>query len=604
MTQPHENTFYVTLTSQPTQEFPNNSPRKFHYRLPQSLWLQGKWNVGLVSVFLPGLSNPLPHVVSSHVSSSLTIHHTTTPTKPFRIRSLHNLYRGSDIDILFQQYAKVFKTSTSQHVLSKLNKTDLQEASNGFEFLSKVFWWMEQDLNKQLPTGYAYEDDTNRWRLDISAQDNYTTWLLRSYKIDSTKRKSVPYFAINLILAQQMGWIVETASNVYAVGPNLLMELPDGITGVKPDPTTCLNAKVTFTQPIHVKDGLVYLSSVFSWRFVNLNQAFEKAIHQPYETPKTALNAFKLWMSNLKLWTVVSGMDLDDYFVDLPVSPHYWKPRTLSITLEEGVRIVDGAAHGLFAGELWINMSLLTRNKTYTVALEWYQKDAWLFNRSNFTTGGSGLTVNYVNVKKHTHEQDKTHLIYYHTLTIQFTKTSSGNATLQIKFDLGFPLPASYTGDLKNNTFLVLYGVEGAVEQVPDVYDDHPVIHTSHTTTETTTTSTGDKKASTVPKTHGTDIVHPLFLSCNSTKHLAGNDTILKTLPYKNKDTLVDCNPIQFYSLNSSYIDILTVSISEWDTQIPSFNLDRPVIVTLLFKKKLTESQRKYIRLDPPIDES
>ena len=304
MTQPIENTFYVTLTSQKTHEFPDNVPTQFHYRLPQRLWLQGKWKVGLASVFLPGLSNPIPHVVTSHVRSSPTIHHTTTPTSstnPFRIRSLHNLYRGSTIDILFQQYAKAFKTSSSQDVLSKLKKTDLQDASNGFDFLSNVFRWMEQDLNKQLPTGYAFADDKNRWRLDVSAQDNYTTWLLRSYKIDSTKRKSVPYFAINLILAQQMGWVVETASKVFAVGPNLLMELADGITGVKPDPATCLNTKVTFTHPIHVKDGLVYLSSVFSWRFVNLNEAFEKAIHQLYETPKTALDVFKPWMSNLNL---------------------------------------------------------------------------------------------------------------------------------------------------------------------------------------------------------------------------------------------------------------------------------------------------------------
>ena len=461
---------------------------------------------------------------------------------------------------------------------------------------------MEQDLNKQLPTGYAFADDKNRWRLDVSAQDNYTTWLLRSYKIDSTKRKSVPYFAINLILAQQMGWVVETASKVFAVGPNLLMELPDGITGVKPNPATCLNANVTFTQPIHVKDGLVYLSSVFSWRFVNLNEAFEKAIHQPYETPKTALNVFKPWMSNLKLWDMDLGLALDHYFVDLPVSPHYWKPTTLSVTLLEGVRIVDGVSRGLYDGELDIDMSSLTSNKTFTVALEWYQKDEWLFNHSNFSADGSGLTVNYLSVQKHTHEQNKTHLIYYHTLTIQFTKTSSSSdVTLNISFDIGYPIPAHYSGDLKNNTFLALYGVEGAVEQVPDVYDDHPVIHTSLTTTETTTTSTGDKKASTIPTSHGTDILHPLFLSCNVTKHLTGNNTIIKTLPYENKDTLIECNPIQFYSLNSSFVDILTVSITEWNNLIPTFNRHRPVIVTLLFKKKLTESQRKCIRLDQPI---
>ena len=75
MTQPNENSFYVTLTSSKTQEFPDNSPSHFQYRLPQSLWLPGKWKVGLASVFLPGVSNPIPHV-----SSSLTKNHDTIPT--------------------------------------------------------------------------------------------------------------------------------------------------------------------------------------------------------------------------------------------------------------------------------------------------------------------------------------------------------------------------------------------------------------------------------------------------------------------------------------------------------------------------------------------
>ena len=66
MTHPRENTFYVTLTSQTTKEFPNNSPTKFHYRLPQSLWLQGQWKVGLASVFFtrPFQSPPARGVIS------------------------------------------------------------------------------------------------------------------------------------------------------------------------------------------------------------------------------------------------------------------------------------------------------------------------------------------------------------------------------------------------------------------------------------------------------------------------------------------------------------------------------------------------------------
>lgn len=101
---------------------------------------------------------------------------------------------------------------------------------------------MEQDLNKKLPTGYKFEDNKDRWRIDLSAQDNCTTRLLRHYNIDSTNRKSIPYLSINLMIAKQMEWVVEKTSNVFEVRPNLLMKLPDGITPVKPDPATCRNA--------------------------------------------------------------------------------------------------------------------------------------------------------------------------------------------------------------------------------------------------------------------------------------------------------------------------------------------------------------------------
>lgn len=139
-------------------------------------------------------------------------------------------------------------------------------------------------------------------------------------------------------------------------------------------------------------------------------------------------------MTNLKLWKIASGLDLDDSFVDLPVSPHYWKPTTLSVSLLEGVKIVGGVSKGEYNGELEIDMSSLTQNKTYTVALEWYQKDAWLFNRSNFSAEGTGLEVNYLTFQKHTHEQNKTHLIYYHTLTVlQFCKQTTARLNKQLE---------------------------------------------------------------------------------------------------------------------------------------------------------------------------
>ena len=307
-------------------------------------------------------------------------------------------------------------------------------------------------------------------------------------------------------------------------------------------------------------------------------------------------------MSNLSLLRMATGLNLDDSFIELPVSPHYCKPTTLSVSLLEGVKIVDGVSKGEYNGHLEIDMSSLTQNNTYTVALEWYQKDQWLFNHSQFSADGTGLEIHNVTITKHTHEQNKTHLIYYHTLTILFTKSVSGNTTLNVKFEIGYPLPSTYPGELKGNTYLVIYGVHGAVTQVPDVYDDHPVIQSSHTTTGTTTQSTGLKTATTTPKEHGSVTTRPLFLYCNLTKSVYNNNTIIKAVAYNNEKTLIECNQLQFYSLRSHLVDILEVTLTEWNKGIPECNQDSLVIVTLFLKKKLEEPQRRYIRIEEPVD--
>ena len=193
MTQPTKTSFYVTLTSSKTSEFPNNSSTHFKYRLPQALWLTRKWKVGLASLHLPGAPNPIPYMVTSH---STTPTHSVIPAPPkqFSYTKLSNIYKGTNTDIMFQQYAKAFKSSQTRKFLSTTDKTDLPDANTGFEFFGKAVRWMDQDLNKKLPTGYQFADDNDRWRVDIQAHDNNTTWLLQHYNIDSTKSKSVPYY--------------------------------------------------------------------------------------------------------------------------------------------------------------------------------------------------------------------------------------------------------------------------------------------------------------------------------------------------------------------------------------------------------------------------
>ena len=78
---------------------------------------------------------------------------------------------------------------------------------------------------------------------------------------------------------------------------------------------------------------------------------------------------------------------------------------------------------------------------------------------------------------------------------------------------------------------------------------------------------------------------------------------IMKSVAYNNEKTLIKCNPLQFYSLRSHLIDILHVTLTEWNNTQPELNQDSPVLITLYFKKKkLEESQRKYIRLDELVD--
>ena len=76
----------------------------------------------------------------------------------------------------------------------------------------------------------------------------------------------------------------------------------------------------------------------------------------------------------------------------------------------------------------------------------------------------------------------------------------------------------------------------------------------------------------------------------------------MKAVTYNNEKTLIECNPLQFYSLRSHLVDILEVTLTEWNIRIPDFNQDSPVIVTLFFKKKLEEPQRKYIKIEESVD--
>ena len=72
----------------------------------------------------------------------------------------------------------------------------------------------------------------------------------------------------------------------------------------------------------------------------------------------------------------------------------------------------------------------------------------------------------------------------------------------------------------------------------------------------------------------------------------------MQSVAYNNEKTLTEW----LYSMRSYLVEILELTVTEWNNIIPDFNQDRPVIVSLLFKKKQTETQRKYIKLEESVD--
>ena len=591
MTQPNENTFYVTLTSQKTQEFPNNSPTDFQFRLPQSLWLQGKWKVGLASVFLHNPPNTIPHVVTAHVKEKVT-----EPPKDFH---LEKLYFGSSIDIMFELFSRGFKAddkSQSKDIVSTLKKTQLPLFKTGVLFFEAVYQRLLQDLLEKLPTGYHFTDGTNRWIPEFSIQDN-TSLQLRHYEIDPKKSKTQPYFAINLKLAESMGWIVPVTRNTYELGNNLLMALPDSVIGTKPNPADCNNSEFKFTQPFHVRRGLVYLCSAFTWQFIHLDSAFAAGTDHIYKPPLVAQNEFEYLMTSMQ------NMSLDQavtnaHYQELSVSPHYWKRRVMSLDLIKDE--TNKAYDSQFSWSVWQKK----KNEEYTLCVELYQTDKWLFDHAQVSlTASTGITLNHVKIVKHTHEYEGSHLLYYHKLEIQFKKFASSPPTylfLNYKVE---NVTDWYAETLKNFMYYVVYGVKGWVSDVPDVYDVHPIIVKPTTTQKTQVEKHPTKKESTVhPVQHGEQHPTPVYMYSNLTKNMFGANEIFKAFNYAHETGMMDFNPIQFHPLRNSFLDVVEFKLKQWNQNPLSLNQHEPTIVTLLFKKKVTESQRKYIRLDESIE--
>jgi len=134
-------------------------------------------------------------------------------------------------------------------------------------------------------------------------------------------------------MAQMMRWVVKKESGPYVLGPNLLMH-PHLVKPKAPkmDAAADKNKLVTFTDYVHVSRGIMYLAMVVDWQFVNLDQAYAQATTHVYVPPKVLCNHFRWIMDDDEVWRKDRGIRSLG-FVNLEGSTHYWKKKTMGMTL-------------------------------------------------------------------------------------------------------------------------------------------------------------------------------------------------------------------------------------------------------------------------------
>ena len=131
--------------------------------------------------------------------------------------------------------------------------------------------WKLSDANGENHTAAHFE-----WQGEDLVMHN------RDVKLTRHNAQYYPKFYIHVDLAKDMKWFIHTGSK-YELGPNLILEIPEGTI---PDPLDLPNpSNNKFWHYGSVDDGsggrifMMQLSLTCNWRFTNLNKAFGAVVN-------------------------------------------------------------------------------------------------------------------------------------------------------------------------------------------------------------------------------------------------------------------------------------------------------------------------------------
>ena len=186
---------------------------------------------------------------------------------------------------------------------------------------------------------------------------------------------------------------------------------------------------------------------------------------KPSHTPK---NVFQYLMDDVNEWSTEYNVKVEN-FSNLPESPHSWDKRVLNIT-----PVKSGRSYRFRLG---LQMFRMKTNETYSLIVELYNRDYKTWQRQQIYVNGTGMWVETHSTTKYQYNYGSSNTLYYTKTLIKFKKTSSSPPIFvyyTVHFDDNGGDMNTYPKELKNQVYIVAYGIEGLTDHVdPRVYDAH-----------------------------------------------------------------------------------------------------------------------------------
>ena len=285
------NTFRVTLISDPTPEYPDNTNNAFKMRLPEPLLLEGRhWQASLWSVSLPDTGHS--SAVIDNDKDTKLLQYRYTLTKRHAVSSNWSVsFEAKDKavalkDVMSDAYPVLSGQQLWQNIVTHMEQTMMEDIKSTFDT-----WQTAKGKTSTVALKAT-------WKPSFEWRDNNLVLKKVSRQDTTSKDKTAvtSSVGIHVDFATKFGLVIKDKSKNYQLGPNLVYVLPtttytDDTPPVRKNKnyqwlgdqfSTISPADLGSTDLFTVKkvDGqsYLYLSRTVDWYFQNLNALFNQQV--------------------------------------------------------------------------------------------------------------------------------------------------------------------------------------------------------------------------------------------------------------------------------------------------------------------------------------